>query len=127
MLLSLFLYLKHFKFSLILLQLYFSKLKNWIFFANCPIISCAFALKCKNHKPKQMINTLFFIALGLSTALLFFYWYANYSTKSGFATDENENNIPDSWEKYAIVFKLKNLIILLLGIVIGYLFSFTTF
>ena len=74
-----------------------------------------------------MINTLFFIAFGLSMALLFFYWYANYSTKSGFATDENENNIPDSWEKYAIVFKLKNLIILLLGIVIGYLFSFTTF
>ena len=74
-----------------------------------------------------MINTLFFTALGLSTALLFFYWYASYSTKSGFATDENENNIPDSWEKYAIFFKLKNLIILLLGIVIGYLFSFTTF
>ena len=74
-----------------------------------------------------MINTLFFIALGLSLVLLFFYWYANYSTKSGFATDDNKKNIPDTWEKFAIVFKLKNFIILLLGIVIGYLFSFTTF
>ena len=74
-----------------------------------------------------MINTLFFIALGLSLVLLFFYWYANYSTKYGFATDDNKNNIPDTWEKFAIVFKLKNFIILLLGIVIGYLFSFTTF
>lgn len=74
-----------------------------------------------------MINTLFYIALCVAIALLFFYWYANYSTKSGFATDENKNNIPDSWEKYAIVFKLKNLIILLLGIFIGYLFSHATF
>jgi len=74
-----------------------------------------------------MINIIFFIALGLSVAFLFFFWYANYSTKSGFATDENQNNIPDSWEKYAIVFKLKNVIILLLGMVIGYLFSYTTF
>ncbi|MGB1448614.1 MAG: hypothetical protein ACPG8F_02135 [Flavobacteriaceae bacterium] len=74
-----------------------------------------------------MINTLFFIAIGLSIALLFFFWYANYSTKSGFATDDNKNNIPDSWEKYAIVFKLKNFIILFLGMVIGYLFSFTNF
>ena len=74
-----------------------------------------------------MINKLFFIALGLSLVLLFFYWYANYSTKSGFATDDNKNNIPDTWEKFAIVFKLKNFIILLLGIVIGYLFSFTSF
>ena len=74
-----------------------------------------------------MINTLFFIALGLSLVLLFFYWYANYSTKSGFATYDNKNNIPDTWEKFTIVFKLKNFIILLLGIVIGYLFSFTTF
>ena len=102
------------KFSHIFLKL-FNKIKSFN------------VVNCNNHKPKQMINTLFFIALGLSMALLFFYWYANYSTKSGFATDENENNIPDSWEKYAIVFKLKNLIILLLGIVIGYLFSFTTF
>ena len=46
-----------------------------------------------------MINIIFFIALGLSVAFLFFFWYANYSTKSGFATDENQNNIPDSWEK----------------------------
>jgi hypothetical protein len=74
-----------------------------------------------------MINIIFFIALGLSVAFLFFFWYANYSTKSGFANDENQNNIPDSWEKYAIVFKLKNVIILLLGMVIGYLFSYTTF
>ncbi len=54
-----------------------------------------------------MINTLFFIALGLVNRAIVFFWYANYSTKSGFATDDNKNNIPDSWEKYAIVFKLK--------------------
>ena len=27
------------------------------------------------------------------------YWYAGYSTKTGSAVDENQNFIPDSWEK----------------------------
>lgn len=71
-----------------------------------------------------MINTLFGLLFIISIGMLFFYWYANYSTKSGFATDENENNIPDSWEKYELIFRFKNIIILLLGMVLGYLFNF---
>ena len=27
------------------------------------------------------------------------YWYAGYSTRSGFAKDENQNFIPDAWEE----------------------------
>lgn len=74
-----------------------------------------------------MIDIVFFVVVGIAIAVLFLFWYANYSTQSGFATDENKNNIPDSWEKYALIFKLKNVIILLLGILIGYLFSLSTF
>ena len=68
-----------------------------------------------------MINTLFYIAVAATILLFIFYWYAEYSTKSGFAKDENENSIPDSWEKYAIIFKLKSIIILIAGIVLGFL------
>ena len=70
-----------------------------------------------------MINTLFYITVAATILLFIFYWYAEYSTKSGFAKDENENSIPDSWEKYAIIFKLKSIIILIAGIVLGFLFS----
>ena len=70
-----------------------------------------------------MINALFYIAIAVTILLFIFYWYAEYSTKSGFAKDENENSIPDSWEKYAIIFKLKSIIILIAGIVLGFLFS----
>lgn len=73
-----------------------------------------------------MINTIFFIIAGLSAGLLAFYWYASYSTKSGFAVDENKNNIPDSWERFSILFKLKNFVILLMGMLLGYLFHFIT-
>lgn len=73
-----------------------------------------------------MINILFVVTLVITALILFLYWYATYSTKSGFATDNNKNNIPDSWEKYPFLFKLKNFIILLLGILIGYLFHFTS-
>lgn len=73
-----------------------------------------------------MINTIFFIIAGLSAGLLTFYWYASYSTKSGFAVDENKNNIPDSWERFSILFKLKNFVILLMGMLLGYLFHFIT-
>lgn len=80
----------------------------------------------KTHK-LDMIDIALFIVFGITISVLFLFWYANYSTQSGFATDENKNNIPDSWEKYALLFKLKNFIILLLGILIGYLFSLSTF
>ena len=70
-----------------------------------------------------MIDTILLIVL-IFTALMFvFFWYAKYSTKSGFALDENKNDIPDSWERYSVVFKLKSYIVLLLGILIGYLLS----
>ena len=74
-----------------------------------------------------MINSLFYIVLTATVLLFVFYWYADYSTKSGFAKDENKNNIPDSWEKYGIVFKMKSIIILIFGIVLGFLFSHVSF
>lgn len=74
-----------------------------------------------------MINILFLATLAITFLTLLLYWYATYSTKSGFATDDNKNNIPDRWEKYPFLFKYKHFIILILGILIGYLFSFTTF
>ena len=38
--------------------------------------------------------------------------------------DENKNEIPDTWEKkFGILFKLKNFIILILGIIIGFLLN----
>ena len=49
------------------------------------------------------------------------YWYAGYSTRSGFAKDENQNFIPDPWEeKYSWFFSGKGIIMLVLGIGIGY-------
>ncbi|MDA9638610.1 MAG: hypothetical protein MUQ91_04335 [Flavobacteriaceae bacterium] len=74
-----------------------------------------------------MIDTIFLIILGITICTLFFYWYAKYSTKSGFALDENKNEIPDTWEKYGFLFKMKNFIILFLGIAIGFLLSKSTF
>tara|TARA_B110000091_G_scaffold159272_1_gene169625 strand:+ start:252 stop:479 length:228 start_codon:yes stop_codon:yes gene_type:complete len=74
-----------------------------------------------------MIDTIFLIILGITICTLFFYWYAKYSTKSGFALDENKNEIPDTWEKYGFFFKMKNFIILFLGIAIGFLLSKSTF
>ena len=32
------------------------------------------------------------------------YWYAGYSTRSGFAKDENQNFIPDAWEENTVGF-----------------------
>ena len=49
------------------------------------------------------------------------YWYAGYSTRSGFAKDENQNFIPDAWEeKYSWFFSGKGIIMLVLGIGIGF-------
>ncbi len=55
------------------------------------------------------------------------FWYAFYSTKSGFAIDQNNNKIPDKWEKIKIVFKLKSFIYLTLGFLLGYLFHYFQF
>ena len=70
------------------------------------------------------MNILFYVALGFTIFMMFIYWYANYSTKGGFAIDDNNNNIPDKWEKFKIIFKLKSFILILLGFLLGYLFHF---
>ena len=69
-----------------------------------------------------MFDSLLIIAGVFTFIILFLFWYAKYTSKSGFSKDENQNDIPDSWEKkFGILFKLKNFIILILGILIGFL------
>lgn len=75
-----------------------------------------------------MINILLITVTVFTVLVLIFYWYAKYSAKSGFSIDENNNQIPDSWEKrFSIFFKLQNIIILSLGILIGYLINNSNF
>jgi phosphatidylglycerophosphate synthase len=74
-----------------------------------------------------MINSFLIIVIVFTLLVLIFFWYARYASKSGFALDENKNDIPDSWEgKFNILFKFKNIIILLLGVLIGYLLSLSS-
>ncbi|MDB2702136.1 hypothetical protein N9Z01_03400 [Flavobacteriaceae bacterium] len=74
-----------------------------------------------------MINSFLIIVIVFTLLVLIFYWYARYASKSGFALDENKNDIPDSWEgKFNFLFKFKNIIILLLGVLIGYLLSLSS-
>ena len=69
-----------------------------------------------------MIDIILISLVVLTFIILFLFWYAKYTSKSGFSKDENKNDIPDSWEKkFGIIFKLKNFIILILGILIGFL------
>ena len=75
-----------------------------------------------------MINILLITVIVFTVLVLIFYWYSKYSAKSGFSVDENNNHIPDSWEKkFGLFFKLKNIIILILGVLIGYLLNHSTF
>ncbi len=75
-----------------------------------------------------MIDILLIAVIVVTILVMIFYWYAKYSAKSGFSVDENNNQIPDSWEKkFKIFFKLQNIIILLLGILIGYLLNNSNF
>jgi Na+/melibiose symporter-like transporter len=75
-----------------------------------------------------MANILLIIACITAIILLFFFWFAKQSIKSGMSKDDNLNNIPDSWEKkLGLVFKVKNFLILLLGIVIGLLLDNSDF
>ena len=68
-----------------------------------------------------MIDLILISLLVVTFIILFLFWYAKYTAKSGFSKDENQNDIPDSWEKkFEIFFKLKNFIILILGILIGF-------
>lgn len=74
-----------------------------------------------------MINSFLIIVIVFTLMVLIFFWYARYASKSGFALDENKNDIPDSWEgKFNFLFKFKNIIILLLGVLIGYLLSLSS-
>ncbi len=68
-----------------------------------------------------MTDTILLMILIITLSILFLYWYSSYSSKPGFALDENKNQIPDSWEKYQVFFRFKNFIILILGVAIGFL------
>jgi Na+/melibiose symporter-like transporter len=75
-----------------------------------------------------MIDLLLIIACSIALILLFFFWFAKQSIKSGISKDENQDNIPDSWEKkLGLIFKIKNFLILILGIVIGLLLNNSSF
>ena len=75
-----------------------------------------------------MTNYLFFIVTGISLFYFYFFlWSSKKSVKTGFAKDENNNQIPDAWEKrFKFLFTFENIIILILGILIGYLFAKST-
>ena len=75
----------------------------------------------------QKMNYIFYSMLALTAIISIFFWYATYSTKSGFAIDQNNNQIPDKWEKIKIIFKLKSLVYLTLGFLLGYLFHYLQF
>ena len=70
------------------------------------------------------MNYIFFSILILTAIISILFWYASYSTKSGFAIDKNNNQIPDKWEKFKIILKIKSLIYLTLGFLLGYLFQY---
>lgn len=75
-----------------------------------------------------MTDILLIIACSVALVLLFFFWFAKQSIKSGMSKDDNQNNIPDSWEKkLGVIFKIKNFLILILGIVIGLLLNNSSF
>ena len=75
-----------------------------------------------------MIDILLIIACSTAVILLFFFWFAKQSIKSGMSKDVNLNNIPDSWEKkLGLIFKVKNFLILLIGIIIGLLLGNSSF
>jgi len=46
-----------------------------------------------------MIDIILITLVGITFIILFLFWYAKYTAKSGFSKDENQNDIPDSWEK----------------------------
>lgn len=75
-----------------------------------------------------LIDTLLIALILITIIVMFIYWYSRYTAKSAFSVDENNNHIPDSWEKkFGLFFKLKNMIILILGVLIGYLLNHSTF
>ncbi len=75
----------------------------------------------KRFKINNM-NTDFLVTIIFITVLvIFIYWYAGYSTRTGKYEDANQNFIPDSWEEnFGWFFSLKGLIMFVLGVALGY-------
>ena len=71
----------------------------------------------KNKIMNEFLVTIIFIIVLVFSV----YSYATYLTKSGQAEDADGNFIPDSWEeKFGWFFNAKGLIMLVLGLVLGY-------
>ena len=92
-------------------------------------LACLGLLYCLNTISSVLqSNSQKSAALIIAFAIIsIFFWYATYSTKSGFAIDQNNNQIPDKWEKVKIIFKLKSLVYLTLGFLLGYVFHYLQF
>ena len=74
-------------------------------------------------KIKIIIITAIFAACLLGGVYIYAYW----ATTSGSLEDENQNFIPDSWEKnFKWLFTGKTIIMLILGLIIGYLIGSST-
>tara|TARA_B110000003_G_scaffold89185_2_gene91245 strand:- start:4509 stop:4784 length:276 start_codon:yes stop_codon:yes gene_type:complete len=69
-----------------------------------------------------IMNTDFLVTIVFIIVLvIFIYWYAGYSIRTGKLEDENKNFIPDSWEEnFSWFFSLKGLIMFVLGVALGY-------
>ena len=69
-----------------------------------------------------IMNTDFLVTIVFIIVLvIFIYWYAGYSIRTGKLDDENKNFIPDSWEEnFSWFFSLKGLIMFVLGVALGY-------
>ena len=97
------------------------------------LYKCTFKFSQVYNLP--IISEYFFIFFSfkifLSSSLIFtaillagVYAYAVYATSKGLTEDENQNYIPDSWEKnFKWLFSGKVIIMFLLGLAIGYLFA----
>ena len=66
-----------------------------------------------------LIDTLLIALIVITMLVMLIYWYSRYTAKSGFSVDENNNHIPDSWEKkFGLFFKLKNIITHFVSIIV---------
>ena len=74
------------------------------------------------NSQKIIIMNEFLITIVFIIVLVFsVYSYATYLTKSGKAEDAHGNFIPDAWEeKFGWFFSSKGIIMLVLGIILGY-------
>ena len=79
-------------------------------------------LKFNKEFKKKIIMNEFLITIVFIIVLVFsVYSYATYLTKSGKAEDADGNFIPDAWEeKFGWFFSSKGIIMLILGIILGY-------